>query len=59
MTNFVKIKITACSEGGKYADMVGDHGMAYDEGTHYRIPRSNVKVRKEDCELCDDIGRNF
>lgn len=59
MIAFVKIKIIACPQGGKYESLVGDHGMAYDEGTHYRLPHSNIIVRREDCELCNDIGRNF
>lgn len=61
--NLVKIKILDCTDSqGKYKHLVGDHGFAYeekDDDEYYRIPHVNIKVKKEDCEPCNDIGRNF
>lgn len=58
-TNLKKVKITQCTEGEKYTEYIGQHGLVYDHGTHYRIPHVNIRVKKTDCEDCNDLGRNF
>ena len=57
--NLIKVKIVKCSEGEKYKDYVGDHGLVYDHGSYYRIPHVNIHVKKSDCEPSTALGRNF
>ena len=60
--DFVKIKITKCSPGEKYHDLVGEHGMARSvpSNDYYRIRHDDFPfIRKSDAVICNDLGRNF
>lgn len=62
MRDFVKVKIVKCTEGQKYKEIVGDHGMAYSvpESKYYRIRHPKYPhVLKADCEPSENIGRHF
>ena len=57
--NLIKVKIIKCTDGDKYTGYVDQHGLVYDHGNYYRIPHVDIRVKKEDCEPCNELGRNF
>lgn len=62
MQDFVKVKIISCSDGQKYNDLIGDHGMAtsVQDNKYYRIRNEeHPYILKKDCVPCNTIGRMF